>query len=472
MRQLGKNSLYTGKDENSLGIEWGKFYRTVIALVVPMALQNLINVGVTAADVIMLGAVGETALSGASLAGQVQYIMTLFLFGLTSGATVLTAQYWGRGDREAIEKILGMAVTAAVVVTALFTAAALAIPDLLMRIFTSDPAVIAEGVKYLRIVAFYYVLMGITQTYLYIMRSVERVVVATVVYLLSLLCNIILNSIFIFGLLGLPAMGVEGAALGTLCARVLEVVLVIGYSRFFNKDIKLRLKYVLHMDRALFRDFMKYALPVVANELMWGLGTAANTAILGHMGSSAVAANSVAQVARQLATVVSFGLSSAAAIYLGKTIGEKRMEHAKAYAKRFVILSILMGVLGGLIILAAAPVTASALALSGTAKQYLRFMFFVMSYFVVGQAFNTTMVVGIFRSGGDTRFGLILDVSTMWCCSILLGFLAAFVFRLSVPVVYVILMSDEVIKVPVTYRRYRSYKWLRDVTRENLEGAV
>lgn len=472
MRQLGKNSLYTGKDENSLGIEWGKFYRTVIALVVPMALQNLINVGVTAADVIMLGAVGETALSGASLAGQVQYIMTLFLFGLTSGATVLTAQYWGRGDREAIEKILGMAVTAAVVVTALFTAAALAIPDLLMWIFTSDPAVIAEGVKYLRIVAFYYVLMGITQTYLYIMRSVERVVVATVVYLLSLLCNIILNSIFIFGLLGLPAMGVEGAALGTLCARVLEVVLVIGYSRFFNKDIKLRLKYVLHMDRALFRDFMKYALPVVANELMWGLGTAANTAILGHMGSSAVAANSVAQVARQLATVVSFGLSSAAAIYLGKTIGEKRMEHAKAYAKRFVILSIIMGVLGGLIILAAAPVTASALALSGTAKQYLRFMFFVMSYFVVGQAFNTTMVVGIFRSGGDTRFGLILDVSTMWCCSILLGFLAAFVFRLSVPVVYVILMSDEIIKVPVTYRRYRSYKWLRDVTRENLEGAV
>lgn len=465
MRQLGKNSLYTGKDENSLGIEWGKFYRTVIALVVPMALQNLINVGVTAADVIMLGAVGETALSGASLAGQVQYIMTLFLFGLTSGATVLTAQYWGKGDREAIEKILGMAVTAAVFVTALFTVAALVIPDLLMRIFTSDPAVIAEGVKYLRIVAFYYVLMGITQTYLYIMRSVERVIVATVVYLLSLLCNIILNSIFIFGLLGLPAMGVEGAALGTLCARALEVVLVIGYSRFFNKDIKLRLKYVFRMDRTLFRDFMRYALPVVANELMWGLGTAANTAILGHMGSSAVAANSVAQVARQLATVVSFGLSSAAAIYLGKTIGEKRMEHAKAYAKRFVILSILMGVLGGLIILAAAPVTASALALSGTAKQYLRFMFFVMSYFVVGQAFNTTMVVGIFRSGGDTRFGLILDVSAMWCCSILLGFLAAFVFRLSVPAVYVILMSDEIIKIPVTYRRYRRYKWLRDVTR-------
>ena len=210
---------------------------------------------------------------------------------------------------------------------------------------------------------------------------------------------------------------------------------------------------------------MKYALPVVANEIMWGLGTAANTAILGHLGSSAVAANSVAQVARQLATVVSFGLSSAAAIYLGKTIGEKKLEHARAYAKRFIWLSLIMGALGGLIILAVSGPAAAALSLTDTAKGYLRIMFFVMSYFVIGQAFNTTMVVGIFRSGGDTRFGLILDVSTMWGCSILLGFIAAFVFKFSVPVVYVILMSDEIIKIPITLWRYRSYKWLKDVTR-------
>ena len=454
------------KEQDRLGIEWGSFYRTVIALVVPMALQNLINVGVTAADVIMLGAVGEDALSGASLAGQVQYIMTLFLFGLTSGATVLTAQYWGKGDKDAIEKILGIAVKTAVFVTALFTAAALVVPGLLLRIFTSDPVVIAEGIKYLRIVAFTYVMIGITQAYLYIMRSVERVIVATVVYLLSLICNIIMNSIFIFGLFGLPAMGVSGAALGTLCARILEVVLVAGYARFFNKDIKLRLRYVIHTDKVLFGDFMKYALPVVINEVMWGLGTAANTAILGHMGSPVVAANSVAQVARQLATVVSFGLSSAAAIYLGKTIGEKKMEHARAYAKRFIGLSLIMGVLGGAVILIASPVASAFLSLSAEAKDYLRIMFFVMSYFVIGQALNTTMVVGIFRSGGDTRFGLILDVSTMWCCSILLGFLAAFVFKLSVPVVYMILMSDEIIKIPITSWRYRSCKWLRDVTRD------
>ena len=453
------------KRENHIEIDRRKFYKTVLALVVPMALQNLINVGVTAADVIMLGAVGEKALSGASLAGQIQYIMTLFLFGLTSGATVLTAQYWGKGDRDAIEKILGMAVKAAVCVTALFTVSALAVPELLMQVFTNDPVVVSEGVKYLRIVAFTYIMMGVTQAYLYIMRSVERVVVATVVYLLSLICNIIMNAIFIFGLLGLPKMGVAGAALGTLCARILEVVLVAIYARLFNREIRLRFKYVLHTDKILFSDFMRYALPVVVNEVLWGLGTAANTAILGHMGSAAVAANSVAQVARQLATVVSFGLSSAAAIYLGKTIGEKKTEYAKAYAKRFLILSIIMGILGGTVILAVSPLASVALTLSGTAKEYLRIMFFVMSYFVVGQAINTTLVVGVFRSGGDTRFGLILDMTTMWCCSILFGFLAAFVFKLSVPVVYVILMSDEIIKIPITYKRYRSYKWLNDVTR-------
>ena len=452
--------------DDGLGIDWGKFYRSVFALVIPMALQNLINVGVTAADVIMLGRVGEKALSGASLAGQVQYIMVLFLFGLTSGATVLTAQYWGKGDKKTIEKILGLGMKAAIIVTAIFTVAALLIPDLLMRIFTNDPAVISEGIKYLRIVAFSYVLMGITQVYLFIMRSVERVVVATVVYLVSLICNVILNAIFIFGLLGCPAMGIQGAALGTLAARFVELILVFGYARLFNKDIKFRFRYLMRTDKLLVRDFLRYALPVVMNEVMWGLGTAANTAILGHMGSAAVAANSVAQVARQLATVVAFGLSSATAIYLGKTIGEKKFEHAKAYAHRFLLLSVVMGAIGGVIILVAAPVTAALLSLTPAAKSYLKFMFFVMSYFVIAQSFNTTMVVGTFRSGGDTRFGLIMDVATMWGCSILFGFLAAFVFHCGVPVVYIILMSDELIKVPITWIRYRSYKWLKDVTRE------
>lgn len=300
------------------------------------------------------------------------------------------------------------------------------------------------------------------------MRSVERVVVATVVYLCSLICNVGINAVLIFGLFGMPALGVKGAAIGTLTARLLEMALVCLYSHFWNKDIKFHTKYFLHTEKVLNRDFLKYAFPVILNEVLWGLGTAANTAVLGHMGSAAVAANSVAQVARQLATVVAFGLASATAIYLGKTIGEKKYEHAKAYARRFVWLSVLMGVLGGILILAIAPFMAEAMTLSETARGYMRFMFFVMSYFVVGQAYNTTLIVGTFRSGGDTQFGLILDMSTMWGCSILFGALAAFVFHCNVPVVYMILMSDEIIKIPITWYRYKSYKWLKNVTREEL----
>ena len=437
---------------NDLSIKWKDFYKNVFALVVPMALQNLINVGVTAADVVMLGKVSEKVLSGASLAGQIQYIMVLFLFGLTSGATVLTAQYWGKGDKTAIEKILALGIRSAVIITAIFTIAAFTIPASLMRIFTNDPQVIAEGVKYLRIVACSYIIMGITNVYLYVMRSIERVIVATV----------------IFGLFGFPALGIRGAAIATLIARIMELVLVCGYAKIYNKDVKFRVHYFLHQDKLLVRDFLVYSLPVVLNEVMWGLGTSANTAVLGHMGSSAVAANSVAQVARQLATVVSFGLSSATAIYLGKTIGERKFDHARAYAKRFIILSVVMGVIGGGLILIASPVVISFLSLSATARYYLKMMFYVMSYFVIAQAFNTTMVVGIFRSGGDTKFGLIMDVSTMWGCSILLGALAAFVLHWSVPAVYVLLMSDELIKVPITLIRYRSFKWLKDVTRDNV----
>lgn len=450
---------------NNLNINWGNFYRSVFALVVPMAIQNVINVGVTATDVFMLGRVGEKVLSGASLAGQIQFIMMLIFFGITAGATVLTAQYWGKKDTDTIEKILGMGLTMGLLVAAFFTALALTVPGAMMSIFTSDSEVIAEGVKYLRIVGISYLFVAVTQVYLNIMRSIERVVIATVVYFISLLVNICINAVLIFGLFGAPRLEVQGAAIGTLCARITEALIVFAYAHFKNKIVKLRIRHMLYIDRILLVDYIRYAMPVVLNEFMWGLGTSCNTAIIGHLGSEAVAANSVAQVARQLAQVVVFGISNATAIWLGKTLGEKKPEHAKAYAKQFVILSLGMGIAGGLLILAAGPVVGGVLTLSDMSRKYLGFMFFVMSYFVVGQAFNTTMVCGVFRSGGDTRFGLIMDVTTMWGCSILLGAAAAFYFHASVPVVYAILTSDEIIKVPICIWRYKKYKWLNDVTR-------
>ncbi|MGE9883187.1 MATE family efflux transporter [Blautia obeum] len=459
----------TQQDSANLNINWRVFYRNVFALVVPMALQNLINVGVTAIDVVMLGKVGETALSGSSLAGQIQFIMMLLFFGITSGATVLTAQYWGKKDTRTIEKILGMGLSVSLVVAAAFTIVALLIPETLMRIYSSDAEVITEGARYLRIVGLSYLCIAVTQVYLNIMRSIERVLIATFVYFMSLVVNVVVNALLIFGLCGFPKLGIVGAAIGTLCARITETVIVLVYARTRNRDVRIRLYDMFHIDRVLLRDYMVYAMPVVLNELMWGLGSSANTAVIGHMGSAAVAANSVAQVARQLATVVVFGISNATAIYLGKTIGERQILHARAYAKRFVGLSLLLGTIGGGIILLAAPVAGANLELTEQAKQYMNFMFFVMSYFTIAQSVNTTMVVGVFRSGGDTRFGLIMDVSTMWGCSILIGAVAAFVLHASVPVVYVILMSDELIKIPICVYRYRTYKWLNNVTREKEE---
>lgn len=463
---------FSRQTEDKMDINWKNFYKQVCLLIIPMALQNLINVGVQAADVFMLGRVGEKALSGASLAGQIQFIMTLILFGTTSGATVLTAQYWGKKDTRTIEKILGMGMLIGIGGALAFALAAELIPETLLRIYTNDPEVIAEGAKYLRIVALSYVIMAATQVYLYIMRSIERVVIATVVYGASLIVNIIVNAVLIFGLMGFPKMGIEGAAIGTLISRILGLMIVIWYAKFRNKVVRFHLSDMWNIDKVLLKDFLFYATPVILNELVWGMGSSANTAVIGHLGSAAVAANSVVQVVRELSTVVVFGVSNATAIYLGKTIGERQYELAKAYGRRFAVLSVITGFIAAGIILVSAPAVSRFMTLSPEAKSYLMFMFFVMSYFALCQAINTTLVVGVFRSGGDTRFGLRLDATTMWCCSILLGAIAAFVFRASVPVVYALLMSDEVIKVPITVKRFLGYKWIKNVTREQEELAM
>lgn len=452
------------KKEN-LDVNWKLFYKHVFSLIVPMALQNLINVGVTATDVLMLGRVGEKVLSGASLAGQIQFVMTLFLFGITSGATVLTAQYWGKKDTRSIEKIMGMAMTMAVSAGLLFNLAAEIFPTQLLRIFTSEEAVILEGAKYLRIVAFSYAIMCVTQIYLNIMRSIERVVIATVVYGISLMANIVLNAILIFGLFGMPALGIEGAAIATLISRILELVIVLWYANYKNKAIHFHFKDMIKIDKLLLKDFLVYAAPVIINELFWGLGSSANTAIIGHLGSAAVAANSVAQVARQLALVVCFGVSNATAIYLGKTIGEKRYELAKAYGRKFLKLSIITGLLGGCLVFLSSPIALRLMTLSAEAQGYMKFMFFVMSYFTFCMSINTTLIVGVLRSGGDTKYGLIVELGAMWCFSILLGAIAAFKFHASVEVVYIILMSDEVVKIPLSMYRFFSYKWIKNITR-------
>ncbi|MGN0130889.1 MAG: MATE family efflux transporter [Lachnospiraceae bacterium] len=437
----------------------------VISMVIPIALQNLINVGVQAVDVLMLGKVSETVLSASSLGGQISYIMTLIFFGITSGATVLTAQYWGKQDLDSIEKILGIALRIAAIVSCVFMIAAMAVPQYLMRIYTSEPDVMAEGIRYLRIVCFSYVLMAISMVYLNVLKSMERVVVATVCYGVSFMTNVVVNAVLIFGIGPFPKLGIAGAAIGTVCARAVEVLVICIYAGTKQVPVRFRWKYFIRMDQTLLKDFLIFSMPVVLNELMWGLGTSMNTAIMGHLGKSVVAANSVAQVVRQLVTVVSFGIASVAAIVIGKTIGQGEMKAAEVYGGYLVKLTVGVSIIGAGIVLLLRPVLVGQMELTVQAQDYLSMMMIVMSYFVICQGYNTTMIVGIFRGGGDTKFGLIMDVSTMWCCSIIIGALAAFVWKLPVTIVYMILLGDEVIKLPLSTWRYKQRKWLRNVTR-------
>lgn len=450
----------------TMNLESKDFYKKVFILVIPMAIQNLINVGVNATDVIMLGKVGEDILAGCSLAGQVFFILSLFLFGMASGASVLTAQYWGKGDRKAIEKIMGIVLGFSLLAGLLFMFITLLFTEQIMGLFTKDANVIAEGSTYLKIVAYTFPMVAFSMSYLNMIRSIEKVVISTVVYGISLILNFIINYILIFGQFGIEPMGIKGAAIGTLCARFFEVVVVLLYGNFKLKEVGIVPKYMIFMDKILLKDFMKFSGPVIFNEILWGVGYSVNAAIIGHLGSNAVAANSVAHISRQLSMVVVFGMANATAIMLGKAIGENNISLAMEYGKKSIRMALVGGLLGGLLILCLRPVILTIMGFEGITATYTNIFLFMMSYYVVGQALNSMWIVGIFRAGGDTLFGMILDMTTMWFGSILLGAIAAFVLKLPIPVVYFILLSDELIKTPLSLLRYKKKKWLRNVTRE------
>lgn len=441
------------------------FLKIVFGLAFPLALQNLINTSVTTADVVMLGMVGEDALSGGSLAGQVQFVMSLMIFGLTSGASVLTAQYWGKKEVGTIEKIFGMTICLTTAIGLVFFAAGEFFSEPLMHIFSSEEAVIQNGMAYLRIVAFSYPLSAFSTGYLYLMRSIERVKIGTAVFATSLVVNVILNAVFIFGLLGAPAMGVRGAALATLTSRCVEFVMVLYYMWRVNRQVRLRLRFMLKWDRVLFGDFLTLSIPVVLNETLWGAGMSANAAILGQMGSPAAAANSVVRVIRELIMVMSMGLSAATGVLVGKVIGEKRMDLAKLYARRMIALSFLITACLSAIMLLFRPRIVGALTLGPEASDYLLFMLLILSAFSLCQSVTCPIIVGVLRGGGDTRFGLFLEALTLWAGSILPGAVGAFVLHLPVKAVFMLLMLDEFIKLPFAVWRYRSGVWLKDLTR-------
>lgn len=447
-------------------LEKQAFYRMVFMLVLPIAAQNLINTAVSSADVVMLKYVGQDALAAVSAATQVSFILGLFFYGLSSGASVLTAQYWGKQDYRTIERIMGIAFRISMAFAAVFALAALFFPSLLMRIFTSDEALVVEGVKYLRVVAVSFLFMSISSMYLNMMRSMERVVLSTVTFLISFLLNVALNATFIFGLFGMPRLGVVGVALATSVARFVEM-LICFVDAAKSTTVKMRVRYVFERNPELTQDFFRYSLPSMGNELIWGTGFSMYTVIMGHLSSDALAANSIVQVVRNLATVVGFGLANGTSVVIGKALGEGRTEAAREYARRMFRLTLIAGLVGAVIMVLLRPlILAYGGDLTQTAQEYLGAMLWINVYYVVGMIMNTFLICGVFRAGGDVKFGFYCDTITLWGVFVPLGLLCGYVFKLPVMVVYLILCLDEGSKFPVNLRHYYKSNWARNITRD------
>ncbi|MCD7921070.1 MAG: MATE family efflux transporter [Clostridiales bacterium] len=442
------------------------FYRALFALVLPITIQNLLNSAVNFADVFMLGFVGQDSLSAVSLANQYQFILQGLFFGVSSGITMLCSQYWGKKEMRAIQSVMGIALKIALSVTAVIALLALFIPRQLMMVYTDDAALIRIGISYLRVIGVSYFIMSFSTVYESTLRSVERARTSTVISGSALLLNVFLNAVFIFGLFGAPKLGVLGVAVATLIARSMECILCLTdlfAGKLFQPDLKL----LFGRHRLLFQDFLKYSLPALANDILWTLAFSSYSIILGHLNSDVVAANAITTNVRDLCTILCFGLSGGGSVLLGKTIGEKHIKEAEIMAGRLCRITFLISLATAGVVLALNPLIPHLFELTDQAARYMRIMLCISSYYVIGQAMNTLLIAGVFRAGGNSRFGLICDTITMWAVSVPLGFLSAFVFNLPPMAVYFILCLDEFWKIPVVIRHYRSKKWLNDITREN-----
>lgn len=445
-----------------------RFYSQIVKLLLPIVFQNLLSAAVSSADVVMLNYVGQSSISAVSLAAQYASILFMVYYGLGTGATILCAQYYGKGDFRAIEIVEGIALRFSISISVLAAGFAMFAPGLMMKLFTNDPELIAIGASYLRLVSVSYLCWGITEVYLSVLRSVGRVVISTALNTLAFTLNILLNAVFIFGLFGAPKLGAAGVALATSLSRVIELVCCFIVSAK-SRDIKLKLSTLFVRNKLLFSDFIRLSLPALGNDIAWGVAFSMYSVIIGHLGSDAVAANSFVIVVRNFGTVLCFGIASAGGILLGNIIGEDRLEDARQDARKLMKLTILSGAFGGLLILAITPFVLMYADLTDTAMHYLKYMLLINTYYVMGAAVNTTLIAGVFRAGGDSRFGFICDVIDMWVYAVPLGFLAAFVFKLPVMWVYFLLCTDEFVKWPWVIRHYRSDKWLHNITRDNIE---
>ncbi|WP_195990199.1 MATE family efflux transporter [Clostridium sp. D53t1_180928_C8] len=441
------------------------FYRKLVTLVFPIAFQNFMMAAVSASDALMLGMINQDYLSSVSLASQVQFMLSLFLAALTIGTTILVAQYWGKNDIITIEKIFSIVIKISFIISLCFFVLATFHTEEIMKFFTTDLLLIEKGSKYLNIVGVSYLFTGISQIYLCIMKNCGDAIKSTFISSVSMILNIILNGIFIFGFGNIPSFEIAGAAIATVISKAIELLWVIMES--LRKDkIKLRKDYIISNNKILMEDFLKYTLPVLGNELVWGVGFTMYSVIMGRLGSDAVAANSIANIVKNLIACVCIGIGGASAIIVGNELGRGNLDKAKRYGDSLFKLSIIGGIISGITLICITPLILKCSNLNFTAVGYLNGMLIMCSYYLIGKSINSTIIAGIFCAGGDSKFGFKCDTITMWGITVPLGIIAALYLKIPILGVYFIINLDEIIKLPAVYYNYKKYNWIKDITQK------
>ncbi len=441
------------------------FYKNLLRIALPIALQSLMLAMVAAADALMLGRVTQEQMTAVSLATQVQFVQNMFIFSSTTAGAILGAQYWGKGDKKTLQNIFNLMLVSSEIICIIFFLMCEFIPGKLMHIFASDPQLIAIGASYLRIAGWSYLLVGISQSYLSIMKVTENIKEGAFISSSVVIINIILNAVFIFGLLGAPRMEARGAALATTISRVIELVFCIVIS-FKPSYIRPALSRLFAIPLNLTGDFMKQYLPLLGVSLCWGIGFTSYTAIMGHLGVDAAAANAIAAVVRDLICCMCNGVGSAAGIIVGNELGAGKLDVGKAYGIKLKNISYVIGFASTAMVLLVTPIVVKGVILTDAARNYLVGMMIIMSIYMIGRAVNTVTINGVLDGGGDTLFDMYSLIVTMWCIAIPLALAGAFVFHWSPLLVYACTCLDEVGKIPWVIFHYKKYKWVKDLTRD------
>lgn len=439
----------------------GTLYKRIFRLVLPISFQQFMLALVGASDAVMLGKLNQNAMSAVSLASQVTFVFNLFMAAFIIGENMFVAQYYGKKDYANISKIFRLVLRISFLTAIPFWAGSLFFSVQVMCFFTDEPDLIMMGSKYLRYVGISYPLSAISQVCLTLMKNCGAVNQSSIIGSMTVLLNIIFNAVFIFGLLGFPALKITGAALATVTATAMQMVFSIIYLMRKMKHLKVRAP---KNNGNLKKQFRAKVTPVLLNELIWGGGFTMYSVIMGHLGADAVAANSIANISKNLVVCFCLGLGSGGGIIVGNELGAGRFEDAKRIGRILTRTSIIAGILSGLLLLVLSPAITGMVDLTPEAKKYLGGMLAVCSYYLVGKSVNSMTIGGIFPAGGDSRFGLLCDTVTLWCITIPLGYLCAFVCGFPILAVYFILNLDEIVKLPAVYWHYKKYGWIKNIT--------